>query len=81
MSILFLFQRRIFDVDAEILKLQTELKRANGFLLGIQKKLSNERFVQNAPEQVIALERKKEFDTLAKIKTISASLESLKTTE
>lgn len=69
------------DVDAEILKLQTELKRANGFLLGIQKKLSNERFVQNAPEQVIALERKKEFDTLAKIKTISASLESLKTTE
>ncbi len=69
------------DVDAEILKLQTELKRANGFLLGIQKKLSNERFVQNAPEKVIALERKKEFDTLAKIKTISASLESLKTTE
>jgi len=66
------------DVAAEILKLESELKRAKGFLSGIQNKLSNERFVQNAPEKVIALERKKESDTLAKIKTINASLESLK---
>ena len=66
------------DVAAEILKLESELKRAKGFLSGIQNKLSNERFVKNAPEKVIALERKKESDTLAKIKTINASLESLK---
>ncbi|WP_417800160.1 valine--tRNA ligase [Tenacibaculum sp.] len=65
------------DVAAEITKLNAELKRAEGFLTGIQKKLSNERFVSNAPEQVIALERKKESDTLAKIETIKASLSSL----
>ncbi len=66
------------DVDAEIMKLESELKRAKDFLSGIQNKLSNERFVQNAPNQVIALEQKKESDTLAKIKTILASLDSLK---
>lgn len=65
------------DVKAEIVKLNTELKRAEGFLFGIQKKLSNERFVANAPEQVIALERKKETDTLAKIDTIKGSIASL----
>ncbi|MDO6676676.1 valine--tRNA ligase [Tenacibaculum sp. 1_MG-2023] len=65
------------DVEAEITKLNAELKRAEGFLIGIQKKLSNERFVSNAPEQVIVLERKKESDTLAKIETIKASLASL----
>jgi valyl-tRNA synthetase len=62
------------DVEAEIEKLNAELKRAEGFLFGIQKKLSNERFVSNAPEKVIALERKKESDTLAKIETIKNSL-------
>ena len=66
------------DVAAEIEKLTTELKRAEGFLFGINKKLSNERFVSNAPEQVIALERKKEADTRAKIETIKSSLDSLK---
>ncbi|WP_439128068.1 valine--tRNA ligase [Polaribacter sp.] len=66
------------DVEAEIKKLSAELKRAQGFLVGIQKKLSNERFVSNAPENVIALERKKEADTLAKIETIISSLNSLK---
>ncbi|WP_299052836.1 valine--tRNA ligase [uncultured Polaribacter sp.] len=65
------------DVEAEIEKLNTELKRAEGFLVGITKKLSNERFVNNAPEQVLALERKKEADTLAKIETIKSSLASL----
>ena len=65
------------DVEAETKKLNAELKRAEGFLFGIQKKLSNERFVSNAPEQVIALERKKESDTLAKIETIKSSLASL----
>ena len=53
-------------------------KRARGFLTGIQKKLLNERFVQNAPEKVIVLERKKESDTLAKINTILTSLDRLK---
>ena len=66
------------DVEAETKKLESELKRAEGFLFGIQKKLSNERFVSNAPEKVITLERKKESDTLAKIETIKSSLASLK---
>ena len=66
------------DVAAETKKLEVELKRAEGFLFGIQKKLSNERFVSNAPEQVIVVERKKESDTLAKIATIKSSLTSLK---
>ncbi|MDP5105607.1 MAG: valine--tRNA ligase [Polaribacter sp.] len=66
------------DVEAEIEKLEGELKRAQGFLFGISKKLSNERFVANAPEEVIALERKKEADTIAKIETIKSSLNSLK---
>jgi valyl-tRNA synthetase len=66
------------DVEAEIKKLEAELKRAEGFLFGISKKLSNERFVANAPEQVITLERKKEADTKAKIETIMGSLASLK---
>ena len=66
------------DIEAEIKKLDAELKRAEGFLFGIKKKLSNERFVSNAPEQVIKIERKKEADTEAKIETIKRSLSSLK---
>ena len=66
------------DVEAETEKLNAELKRAEGFLFGITKKLSNERFVNNAPENVLELERKKEADTLAKIETIKNSLASLK---
>ena len=65
------------NVEEEIDKLNKELQRAEGFLKGIQKKLSNERFVNNAPEQVVALEKKKESDTLAKIETIKQSLASL----
>ena len=66
------------NVEAEKAKLELELNRAKGFLFGIQKKLSNDRFVNNAPEHVITLERKKESDTLAKIKTILSSLDGLK---
>ena len=66
------------NVKVEIEKLTKELTRAKGFLAGIQKKLSNERFVNNAPEKVIALERKKESDTLAKIETIRSSLKRLR---
>ena len=65
------------DVDAEIKKLTDELNYTEGFLKSVQKKLSNERFVSNAPEQVVASEKKKEADALAKIETIKASLSSL----
>ncbi len=65
------------DVEAEKAKLEEELKYNEGFLKSVQKKLSNERFVNNAPEQVIKMERQKEADALAKIETIKASLNSL----
>ncbi|MFD0762427.1 valine--tRNA ligase [Lutibacter aestuarii] len=65
------------DIDAEKSKLEEELKYTEGFLKSVQKKLSNERFVTNAPEQVIKNERQKETDALAKIETIKASLKSL----
>jgi len=65
------------DVKAEIKKLKEELNYTEGFLKSVQKKLSNERFVAGAPEQVIANERNKEADALAKIETIKASLASL----
>ncbi len=65
------------DVEAEKEKLEEELKYNEGFLKSVQKKLSNERFVNNAPAQVITNERKKEADALAKIETIKASLNSL----
>ena len=65
------------DIAAEKVKLQEELKRAEGFLIGVQKKLSNERFVSSAPEEVIALERKKEADALAKIDMIKSSLSNV----
>ncbi|WP_322549305.1 valine--tRNA ligase [Flavobacterium psychraquaticum] len=66
------------DVEAEIAKLTEELNYTKGFLRSVQGKLSNEKFVAGAPEQVIANERKKEADALAKIATIEQSLASLK---
>ncbi len=66
------------DIDEEIKKLTDELNYTEGFLKSVQKKLSNERFVAGAPEQVVASERKKEADALAKIETLKASLISLK---
>lgn len=65
------------DVEAEIAKLTEELNYTKGFLRSVQGKLSNEKFVSGAPEQVIANERKKEADALAKIATIEQSLASL----
>ncbi len=65
------------DVEAEINKLTEELNYTEGFLKSVQKKLSNERFVNGAPEQVVASEKKKEADALAKIETLKASLASL----
>ncbi len=66
------------DVEAEIAKLTEELNYTKGFLRSVQGKLSNEKFVAGAPEQVIANERKKEADALAKITTIEQSIAGLK---
>jgi valyl-tRNA synthetase len=66
------------DLEEEIKKLTEELNYTEGFLKSVQKKLANERFVAGAPEQVVASERKKEADALAKIETLRASLESMK---
>jgi valyl-tRNA synthetase len=68
----------LIDADAEISKLEAELKHLEGFLAGVVKKLSNERFVSNAPEQVVQLERKKQQDAETKIATIKASFSKLK---
>lgn len=65
------------NVEEEIKKLTEELNYTEGFLKSVQKKLSNERFVSGAPEQVVASEKKKEADALAKIETLKASLASL----
>ena len=65
------------DKDEERAKLLAEQKRFEGFLAGVRKKLANERFVANAPEAVVALERKKESDALAKLAAIEASLAAL----
>ncbi len=66
------------DVEAEVAKLTEELNYTKGFLRSVQGKLSNEKFVVGAPEQVIANERKKEADALAKIAMIEQSLAGLK---
>ncbi len=68
----------LIDTEAELAKAEAELKHLEGFLMGIRKKLSNERFVANAPEAVVALERKKEADSLEKIATLKQTIESLK---
>ena len=65
------------DVDAEKAKIQKEIEHLNGFLRGVRGKLSNARFVQNAPEQVVELERKKEADALAKLEVLNGKLEQL----
>ena len=66
------------DVEEEIKKLEAELKYMEGFLASIMKKLSNERFVSNAPEAVVAGERKKQADAESKIKTLQESIAALK---
>ena len=66
------------NVEEEIKKLETELHYAEGFLKSVRAKLSNEKFVNSAPAQVVENERKKEADTLAKIETLTQSLNKLK---
>ncbi len=67
----------LIDVKAEIEKMEAQLKHLEGFLAGVQKKLSNERFVANAPEAVVALERKKQSDAEEKIASLRESLAAL----
>lgn len=66
------------NVEEEIAKLTEELNYNKGFLKSVQAKLNNEKFTGSAPEKVVAMERQKEADALAKIATIEQSLESLK---
>ena len=68
----------LIDVDAEIEKQETQLAHLEGFLAGVMKKLSNERFVANAPEQVVAMERKKQSDSEEKIAALKESIAALK---
>ena len=68
----------MIDIDAEIEKQEAQLKHLEGFLQGILKKLSNERFVQNAPEAVVAMERKKQSDSEEKIAALRESIAALK---
>ena len=68
----------LIDVDAEIQKMEAQLQHLEGFLAGIMKKLSNERFVQNAPEAVVALERKKQGDAEEKIASLKESIAALR---
>ena len=68
----------LIDVAAEIQKMEAQLKHLEGFKAGVEKKLSNERFVQNAPEAVVALERKKLADSEEKIAALKESINALK---
>ena len=67
----------LIDADAERTKAETEIKRLQGFMAGIEKKLQNERFVQNAPAQVVELERKKLADAQSKIAALEATIKAL----
>ena len=68
----------LIDKTAELAKAEAELKHLEGFLAGVEKKLANERFVQNAPEAVVALERKKQSDAKSKIATLKETISALK---
>ena len=65
------------DVEAEIDKLQKELDYTKGFLKSVEGKLKNERFVNNAPEQVVVIERKKQADALSKITVLEEQIAAL----
>lgn len=67
----------LIDTQAEMAKLEAQLEHLEGFLNSVRKKLQNERFVANAPENVVNLERKKESDTIEKIAAIKATIGKL----
>ncbi|MDE5760063.1 valine--tRNA ligase [Bacteroides sp.] len=68
----------MIDVEAEIARMEAELKHKEGFLQGVLKKLSNEKFVNNAPAAVIEMERKKQADAESIIKSLKESIAALK---
>ena len=68
----------LIDVEVEIARMEAELKHKEGFLQGVMKKLSNEKFVNNAPAAVIELERKKQADAESIIKSLKESIAALK---
>lgn len=68
----------MIDVEAEIARMEAELKHKEGFLQGVLKKLSNEKFVNNAPPAVIEIERKKQADAESIINSLKESIASLK---
>jgi valyl-tRNA synthetase len=73
----FIPLNQAIDPEEERKKLTQELEYAKGFLKSVEKKLSNERFVSNAPEKVIELERKKAADAQEKISLLEKSLNQL----
>ena len=68
----------LVDVEEELKKMEEELKYTKGFLISVQKKMSNERFVNNAPAKVIEIEKKKMADAEAKIKVLEDRIASMK---
>ncbi len=68
----------MIDTEAEIAKMEAQIKHLEGFLAGVKKKLSNEKFVANAPEAVVAIERKKQSDSEEKIAALKESIAALK---
>ena len=74
----FIPVKGVVDVDSEIKKLTEELEYTKGFLHSVEKKLSNSRFVDNAPDNVVAVEKAKQADASAKIEVLEARLASLK---
>jgi valyl-tRNA synthetase len=68
----------MIDVEAEIARMEAELKHKEGFLQGVMKKLSNEKFVNNAPAAVLDLERKKQADAESIIASLKESIAALR---
>jgi valyl-tRNA synthetase len=66
------------DIEAEVEKIEKDLDYAKGFLRSVEKKLSNERFVANAPDDVVEKERVKQRDGAERVKKIQAALDALR---
>ena len=68
----------MLDTEAEIEKLEKELNYTGGFLKSVMGKLNNERFVQNAPEKVVEVEKAKQAEAESKIKVLESQIMKLK---